>query len=808
MRRIAMGLLLAGIAVLPATMVLGQAATPTSQAGTAVDSLARPPRDAPYRNARLPVADRVADLLARMTLEEKIAQLLTVWDNKVEIQNPDDSFDPARASARYPNGLGQLARPSDRRGPASPRTVRRRSVADSVAYVNAVQRWAIEQTRLGIPVLMHEESLHGLAVADGTSFPQAIALASSFDPDLAREVNRIIAQQASARGVHLVLSPVVDVARDPRWGRIEETFGEDPYLAGEMGVASVEGLQGSGTARTVIAPGRVLATLKHMTGHGQPEGGINVGPAPIAERTLREIFLPPFENVISRTSIAAVMPSYNEVDGVPSHANSWLLTDVLRREWGFQGAVVSDYYAIAEMVSRHNLATDIPEAARLSLAAGVDSDLPTGNAFSTLLAQVRAGTIPQDQVDRAVRNILTLKFRSGMFDRPYVRLATAQTTNGPEAVALARRAAERSLILLKNDGTLPLAMPAAGGARPRIAVIGPNASVARQGGYTGDPRNTISPLAGIRALVGDRADIVHAEGVRITVDDDWWADEVQLAPREENLRLIEQAVAAARNADTIVLFIGDTEQTSREAWADNHLGDRASLDLVGEQQLLFDRLRALGRPIVVVLANGRPPSYPAVVEGANAVIESWYGGEQQGHAIADALFGRVNPGGRLPVTVARHVGQLPIFYNYKPSARRGYLFDTTAPLFPFGFGLSYTTFTQSAPRLSQTSIAAGNSVTVSVDVQNTGQREGDEVVQVYVRDRVSSVTRPVRELKAFRRITLAPGERRTVDFQLGIEAFRMWNRQMQRVIEPGDFDIMVGPNSAQTQTVALTITSR
>jgi beta-glucosidase len=421
---------------------------------------------------------------------------------------------------------------------------------------------------------------------------------------------------------------------------------------------------------------------------------------------------------------------------------------------------------------------------------------------------VRSGAIPQEHVDRAVRNILTLKFRSGMFERPYARLATAQQTNAPDAIALARRAAERSLILLKNDGTLPLAMPAAGGTRPRIAVIGPNAAVARQGGYTGDPRSTVSPLAGIRALVGDRADIVHAEGVRITVDDDWWADEVRLAPREDNLRMIEEAVAAARNADTIILFIGDTEQTSREGWADNHLGDRASLDLVGEQQLLFDRLRTLGKPIVVVLVNGRPPSYPAVVEGANAIIESWYGGEQQGHAIADALFGRVNPGGRLPVTVARHVGQLPIFYNYKPTARRGYLFDTTAPLFPFGFGLSYTTFTQSAPRLSQASIAAGDSVTVSVDVQNSGQRAGDEVVQVYVRDRVSSVTRPVRELKAFRRITLAPGERRTVQFQLGPEAFQMWNRQMQRVIEPGAFDIMVGPSSAQTQTVQLTITGR
>jgi beta-glucosidase len=789
------------------SQVLGQNAPPPVTDAAAANG--RPPANAPYRNAALSVEQRVADLLQRMTLEEKVAQIITVWDNKIEIQSPDFAFSPARASARYPNGVGQLARPSDRSGPGSPRDNPPRSIDESVAYVNAMQRWAVTQTRLGIPVLFHEEALHGLAARDATSFPQAIALASTWDTDLVRDVNALVAGEARSRGVHLVLSPVVDVARDPRWGRIEETFGEDPYLVGEMGVAAVEGLQGVGRSRTLGA-GRVFATLKHMTGHGQPESGTNTGPAPIGERTLREDFFPPFEAVVRRTGIEAVMASYNEIDGIPSHANRWLLGTVLRGEWGFQGAVMSDYYAIEQLVGEHHVAADNAGAARMALAAGVDSDLPTGAAFATLTASVRDGSVSIAAVDAAVGRILSLKFRAGLFENPYANAREANRSNGAEGVALARRAAERSLILLKNDGTLPLALPsatpAAGGGRPTIAVIGPSADVARLGGYYGIPRATVSPLAGIRTLVGNRANIIHAEGVRITEGDDWWADTVTLANPAENRTRIAAAVAAARNADTILLFVGDTEQTSREGWAANHLGDRTSLDMVGQQQELFDALKALGKPVVVVLVNGRPPSYPALVEGANAVIESWYGGEQQGNAIARTLFGLVNPGGKLPVSVARNVGQLPIFYNRKPTARRGYLFDSAAPLFPFGFGLSYTSFTISAPTLSQARMAVDGRVNVSVDVANTGRVAGDEVVQIYVRDRVSSVTRPVIELKAFRRITLAAGERRTVRFTLDHAAFQMWNDRMQRVVEPGEFDIFVGPDSAHLNGAVLTIT--
>ncbi|GMN14100.1 glycoside hydrolase family 3 N-terminal domain-containing protein [Altererythrobacter sp. MTPC7] len=763
-------------------------------------------QDAPYWNANLPVEQRVEDLLARMTLEEKVAQIITVWDSKGDIQGEDDVFDPAKAAAKYPDGIGQIARPSDRLGPSSPREVPRRSIEDSIQYVIDAQKWAMEETRLGIPILFHEESLHGFAAKDATAFPQSIGLASTWDPDLIREINDLIAGEVRARGVHLVLSPVVDVARDPRWGRIEETFGEDPYLVGEMGVASVEGLTGIGTDRT-LRDGQVMATLKHMTGHGQPESGTNVGPAQISERTLREMFFPPFEQVVTRTAIDAVMASYNEIDGIPSHSNSWLLNDVLRGEWNYQGAVVSDYYAIEDLARLHQIVPDYTAAAELALNSGVDVDLPEGAGFVNLVESAQAGRVSMAAIDTAVRRFLTMKFNAGLFDNPWPDMATAMTSNGAEGVALARKAAEKSLVLLKNDGVLPLALPEGVADRPTIAVIGPNADVARLGGYYGEPRASVTPLEGIRALVGNRANIVSSLGVEITKgDDDWWDDTVELGDPAENRRRIAEAVEVARGADTIVLFIGDTEKTSREGWAPGHLGDRTSLDLVGEQNELFAAMKALGKPVVVVLVNGRPPSYPTVAEEADAILETWYAGEQQGTAIADALFGRINPGGKMPVTTARNVGQVPNFYNYKPSARRGYLFDEVTPLFPFGHGLSYTSFELGAPVLSAASIPAGSGVTVRVPVTNTGDMAGDEVVQVYLRDVISSVTRPVKELAGFQRVTLQPGETRQVDIAIEPRSLMLWNRDMERVIEPGEFTVMVGTSSVDLQETTLTVT--
>lgn len=766
---------------------------------------AREPRAA-YRDARAPIADRVRDLLGRMTLEEKVAQMIALWATKSEIMEGLE-FSDAKASANYPNGFGQITRASDKRGAPGTRgaaggtAANWRTPQQTVAFVNAVQRWATERTRLGIPVLMHEESLHGYMATDATMFPQAIALAGTFDTGLMRRIQSQIAREVRARGVPFVLSPVVDIVRDPRWGRIEETFGEDPYLAGEMGVAAVEGLQGEGKNER-LPEGKVFATLKHMTGHGQPEAGNNVAPAQISERELRENFFPPFREIVERTSVGAVMPSYNEIDGIPSHANGWLLNDVLRGEWGFDGVIVSDYGGVHELATLHHVATDLEDAARQAVAAGVDWELPDGQAYRTLTAQVRAGKVDIALIDRAVARILTFKFRAGLFENPYGDARLAQRITGDAgARKLALEAARKSLCLLKNEGgALPLAK--AGGA---IAVIGPNAAIARLGGYSSVPKQTVSLLEGVRALVGNRRRVLHAQGVFITQSEDRSADEILLADAERNRALIAEAVEVARQAEVIVLAIGDTEQTSREGFAVNHLGDRTALDLLGEQNELFAALKALGKPVIVTAINGRPPSWPMVVEQADAILECWYVGQEGGTAIAEGLFGDVNPGAKLPVTVIRNQGQVPYYYNHKPTARRGYLFDDLAPLFPFGHGLSYTTFDIGAPVLAAPRIAVDGEAQVSVEVRNSGDRAGDEVVQLYIRHKSSSVTQPVLELKGFERVTLAPGETRRVSFTLGPKAFRIWNREMQEVVEPGEIEIFAGPSSAVLKSTTLNI---
>ncbi len=756
-----------------------------------------------YKDASAPVDLRVRDLLARMTLEEKVGQIIALWATKADIMD-DLTFSPAKASAAYPAGFGQITRPSDRRGAPAGSTqaggtgARWRTPADTVAFITAVQTWATQRTRLGIPVLFHEESLHGYMATDATMFPMAIGLAGSFDRALMEEVQSVTAREVRARGVHLALSPVVDIARDPRWGRIEETFGEDPYLCAEMGVAAVTGLQGPGKT---LGPGKVMATLKHMTGHGQPESGENIAPAPIAERELRDYFFPPFRAVVRRTGVAAVMPSYNEIDGVPSHMNRWLLGDILRGEWGFDGAVVSDYGAVPELDTIHHVQPDLAASARAALRAGVDCELPDGLGYRTLVEQVRAGTVPVEAVDTACARMLTLKFRAGLFENPWPQKDYDRLTGNAEARALALKAAHRSIALLTNDGILPLVA----GQHKRVAVIGPNAAIARLGGYSSIPRQAVSLLDGVRAKLAGKAEVVHAQGVFITQSEDRSADEVLLADPARNRQLIAEAVEVANGADIVILAIGDTEQTSREGFATNHLGDRTSLDLVGDQNALFAAMKAIGKPVIVCAINGRPPSYPAVAGQANALLQCWYPGQEGGAAMADILFGAVNPGAKLPVTVARDVGQIPIFYNRKPSARRGYVFEEIDPLFPFGFGLSYTTFEMSAPRLSAPRIGPGGTVTVEVDVRNSGAREGDEVVQLYVHQRAASVTRPIKALKGFERVTLKPGESRTVRLTLGPDAFALWNDAMEEVVEPGLYDIMTGPNSRDLQSTALDI---
>ena len=750
-------------------------------------------------------------LIAEMTLEEKLAQVSCIWRDKEKVLDDDGSFSPEKMTEAFPHGVGCFARPQDTMGVEQQQestglndatVVRRmsaRTPSETVELTNAVQRWMIEETRLGIPTLFHEEGLHGFQARFATSFPQALALAATFDTDLIEEVYSVTAREIRARGAHHVLSPVVDVARDARWGRIEETFGEDPYLVSRMGVAAVRGFQGE---TLPLADDKVLATLKHMTGHGQPEAGMNIGPAQISERELREVFFPPFEAAVTEADAATVMASYNEIDGVPSHANDWLLTDVLRGEWGFDGAVVADYFAINELKNRHRVAESLADAGAQALKAGVDVELPDGVAFYELKEDILAGRVDVALLDEAVRRMLRTKVRANVWATPYADGEAADALTGnDEARELALEAARRSAVLLKNDGLLPID-PADYGT---IAVIGPNADVTVLGGYSDEPRQTVSVLDGIRARFAEQSKIVHAQGVKLTDNRSWWDDEVNLIDPQENRKSIKQAVRAARKADLIVLAIGGDESTSREAWSETHMGDRSEIDLVGEQAELVEALADLGKPMVGVVISGRPLALTDVEDHFDAILYGFLLGQETGTAVAELLAGDANPSGKLPVTMARSSGHLPAFYNHKPSARRGYAFGDASPLYPFGYGLSYTSFEMSEPRLADPVLAADGTTTVSVDVTNTGEVAGDQVVQLYVRDDLASITRPVKELKGFARVRLEPGETETVTLEIGPEALRFWNRDMERVVEPGTFTVMVGDSSANVQETTLTV---
>ena len=763
-----------------------------------------------YRDATLPASERVDYLLRQMTLEEKAAQMTCVWQKKAEtLVDEAGAFDLAKARAAFGHGhgIGQVGRPSDAGGTGH-QPEKGRGPRAMAELTNAVQRFFVEESRLGIPVIFHEECLHGHAAVGGTSFPQPIALASSFDPELVERLYEMTAGEARVRGTHQALTPVLDVVRDPRWGRVEETYGEDPYLAGRMGVAAVRGFQGDGT----FADGRhVLATLKHLVAHGQPEGGMNCAPANVSLRELRDVFLAPFREAVTRGGAACVMPSYNEVDGVPSHANRWLLRDVLRGEWGFRGFVVSDYYAIWELNDRpdthgHFVAADKREAAVLSVRAGVNIELPEPDCYLHLADLVRAGVLAEAELDELVAPMLLWKFRLGLFDDPYVDPDAAERIVGSDANReLALQAARECATLLKNDGgLLPLDLTKL----KSIAVIGPNANRSLLGGYSGVPFHDVTVLDGIRAHVGDAVDVRYAEGCRITVGGSWNEDAVVAPDEDEDRRLIARAVEAASTADVIVLAIGGNEQTSREAWSRAHMGDRTSLDLVGRQDELVAAMVATGKPVAALLFNGRPLSINHVAEHVPAILECWYLGQETGRAVAELLFGDANPGGKLPISFPRSVGHLPVFYNHKPSARRGYLWSDASPLFAFGYGLSYTTFSIDDVRLERDEIAVDGATRVLARVTNTGARAGAEVVQVYVRDRVSSVTRPVKELKGFRRVVLAPGERADVAIDITPDSLAFTGVDMRWRVEPGEFEIMVGTSSRDEdlQRLALRVT--
>jgi beta-glucosidase len=763
-----------------------------------------------YKNLRIPAARRVADLLARMSLEEKAEQMMCVWQEKaVKLVDAQGRFDLAKAKAAFKKGqgLGQVGRPSD--AGSDPTTPAKGQNARGMAELtNAIQKFFLEQSRLGIPVMFHEECLHGHAAKDGTSFPQPIGLGSTFNPALVEELYAMAAYETRLRGAHQALTPVVDVARDARWGRVEETYGEDSFLNTRLGIAAVRGFQGDATFKDKK---RLIATLKHFAAHGQPESGQNCAPVNVSARVLRETFLHPFRDCIREAGAISVMASYNEIDGVPSHASRWLLRDVLRKEWGFKGFVVSDYYAIWELSHRpdthgHHVAADKKEAAVLAVKAGVNIELPDPDCYRHLVELVRKKVLREAELDELIAPMLLWKFKMRLFDDPYVDPAEAERVVGCAAHReLALQAARETITLLKNDNQLLPLNPAL---LKTVAVIGPNANRSLLGGYSGVPKTEVTVLAGIKARLGEAVKVVYAEGCKITVGGSWQQDEVVPSDPAMDRSQIAEAVQVAQTADVVVVAIGGNEQTSREAWSLKHMGDRTSLELIGRQNDLVSALLATGKPVVALVFNGRPLAINQVAQQVPAVLECWYLGQQCGQAVAEVLFGDHNPGGKLPISIPRSVGQLPVFYNHKPSARRGFLWDEASPLYPFGFGLSYTTFVLKNVRLARKRMSRTGSTRVLVDVTNTGNRAGTEVVQVYIRDLVSSVTRPVKELKGFQKVTLQAGETKTIALEITPELLAFYDVNMKYVVEPGTFAILVGNSSRDQdlQKVLLTVT--
>ena len=743
-----------------------------------------------YRDASLPAEARARDLLKRMTLEEKVNQLAGGRRRAMQSSDPEEK-------ATFEE-LGKLYREDAQF-----------SAHDAAALRNKAQHFLVEKTRLGIPGLFQGEALHGFMAYGSTSFPQVLGLASTWDPDLVQQAFNAAADEMASAGVNQAFTPVLDLARDPRWGRTEETYGEDPYLVARMGVAAINGLQGTSWT---IDRHHVMATMKHFAAHGQPESGTNTAPANFSERELRETFLVPFQAAVQEAHVGSVMASYNEIDGIPAHVNSWLLDRVLRQEWGFRGYVTSDGGGLQMLVETHHVAADFADAARKALAAGVDYDLSNGSVYATLLDQVRDGKIPEAELDQAVLRVLEAKFRLGLFENPYADPDYAQkVTNSAEHQQLALKVAQKSIVLLKNEkNLLPLDLKKL----KTIAVIGPNAADVHLGGYSRDPGpgNQVSILDGIKKRVPDTVKVLYAEGCKITTGKQGWAawyeNKVEQPDPKTEVESIRAAAAVAKKSDVAIVVVGENESTNREAWSEQHLGDRDSLDLLGSQEALVRAVVETGTPTVVLLINGRPLSINYVKEHVPAILEGWYLGEQGGTAAVNVLFGDVNPGGKLPITFPKTVGQLPDYYDRKPSRNRTYLFDTREPLFPFGFGLSYTQFHFDNVRVEPKTIRPGGSAKVSVDITNTGSRGGDEVAQLYVHQRVASRTRPVMQLRGFKRVSLEPGQKTAVEFSISPADLALIDVNMNSVVEPGTFDLMVGPSSAETSSVALEVTSQ
>lgn len=710
-----------------------------------------------YKNPNLPIERRVDDLLGRMTLEEKVRQLDLYSGARTLVDKRSDSthatadavFLPEKAQSLWGDlGVGGI-----------------HDLYATAEQSNAIQKWVMEHNRLQIPVLFIEEALHGFD--RGTVFPSPINLAATWNPEIAQRTGAAIAAEARATGVGMILAPVLDLAREPRWGRIEEDFGEDPYLTGQLGLAYVRGAQGD----SLDTDHTLVSEPKHFAGHGSPEGGNNTSPVHIGERELRSVMLKSFEPALREGHAMGVMAAYHEIDGIPVTADPLLLKKILRQEWGFQGFVLSDLGAIRRLYNAHHVAATPKDATCLAIQSGVDMqfyDFDHDVFQKALIDCVHEGSLPKGELDRAVGAVLRVKFALGLFDHPMVNPELhARVHRTQEHLALSLQSARESTTLLKNlDHLLPLPK-----SLHSIAVIGPNADVARYGDYERESNGLhISLLQGVREIV-PQAKVVFDAGKDIPI-----------------------AVSAAKDAELVILGLGEWEGISGEGH------DRSSLDLPGNQEQLLEALVATGKSVVLVLENGRPLTIGWAKEHVPAILEAWYPGEYGGQAIAETLFGDNNPAGRLTITFPRSLGQLPDFYNSDPSRGHKYVDDDGKPLFPFGFGLSYTSFRYD--RLAVQAPAPGShaDIRVTVDVTNTGDREGDEVAQLYVRQDVSSVETPSRSLKGFSRIHLKPQETRTVHFQIPQAPLAVWNTSGKWVVEPGNYTLWVGGSSEASLT--------
>ncbi len=740
-----------------------------------------------YHNPSLPIEKRVELLMSKMTPEEKAAQLCHVINANYLIDSLGN-INEKRVLDVFKDGIGSVSF-SQVKMP----------MEQAIRLDNELQKVLVEKTRLGIPCTYIGEGLHGFMATGSTVFPQAIALGCTWDTALIERIYSATALEMRVRGFHQALSPVLDLARDPRWGRTEETISEDPYLTARIGKAAVLGFQGHSST---IDNQHVIATLKHFAGHGQGEGGNNTAPVVCDERYFRENHLYPFEIAVKEAKVKSIMPSYNEWSGIPNHSNPWLLKTVLRDEWGFDGNVISDQGGIEDLYRKHFIAESPDDATRLALQSGVNSEIMDVKPyFLTVSELVKKGIVSEKDLDFAVKYVLLNKFRLGLFESPYADPERAKTiTNCQEHKNLALEAAHKSMVLLKNSNNL---LPLNVSKIKKIAVIGPNAADVHFGGYSIEPRVGTSVLEGIKQFGKGKFEVCYAEGCKITTTTgSWWEnDNTSMNDENSDRKLISEAVSVAKSCDVILLVIGENESICREGWSENHRGDRDDLNLFGRQEELVKAIVKTGKPIVVLLFNGRPITINYVAETVPAIIEGWYLGQETGMAVANVIFGEINPSGKLSVTFPRNIGQLPAYYSKKPSRNRNYVNSDMTPLFPFGYGLSYTHFTYGKPELSREEIRMNESLMVSVEVTNEGKYTGDEIVQLYIHDMVSSVTRPILELKDFARITLNPGENKKVLFKITPEKLQFYNRDMKRVVEPGEFEVLVGTSSIDLSRV-------